>query len=79
MQAVTDAQSAAITAAATATFYESRKNNDTIEFKWVRGDEVDWSADKPQGEGWSKVIREQNRAGLSSYVDDKIANSTLST
>ena len=79
VQAVTDAQSAAITAAATATFYESRKNNDTIEFKWVRGDEVDWSADKPQGEGWSKVIREQNRAGLSSYVDDKIANSTLST
>lgn len=78
VQAVTTEKNAAIDAAATATFYESRNNNGTIEFKWKNGNNETWSVNSP-GEGWSKVIREQNKAGLSSYVDDKIANSSLST
>lgn len=78
VDAVTTAKNAAINATATATFYESRNNNGTIEFKWKNRDNETWSVNSP-GEGWSKVIREQNKAGLSSYVDDKIANSSLSS
>lgn len=80
--AIANARNASITSAAKATFYESRKsddpNSDDIEFLWRKSGEPDRYSVNSPGEGWTKVPRTESVAGLSSYVDEKIASSTLS-